>query len=524
MDAATNRTGESYNGSGWSQDSGMPGATAPPSGPAPSGGSPLAQPSPLSQSDLGQAEAGIAGAEKPYQDKLLKLLNDPQAADAHLEKVRDAPNPEDYHKYSREFVSSMAVIGAIAGRFTRQPGNAALNAFTGALKGWQQGNQQAYEDAAKQWEQNSQKTIENNNIELEKYKEILADKKANIDQMMAAITVAGAQYQNSVIYNLAKSGNFTAVAQAVDKMGVANQRLQGAYGQLSDVRADQAAQVRAQVEYLNAHPEQISQLKMPDFLKLKGTAESMGLTLNAPPPGAQFADSPADLSHPQQPPPNVPQKDWDIWADYERYTGKAPNLGWGKEMNAFKAKLSLYANDRQANNVPIDPAARKMADTQAGYAGTVSGARSVGTRGANIEMASNLANYAIPQAQAASDAFPRGKWTPINAAKLKAFEAGSSVELSQWDVANLQIAEMYARALNPTGTTIRKDMMDRAIGVISQAKSPEAYKATLQSIQQAMDREKQGIAATKADLTDETPPQPAAVEGDDEGWGDLKVH
>jgi hypothetical protein len=252
----------------------------------------------------------------------------------------------------------------------------------------------------------------------------------------------------------------------------------------------------------------LASMKLEDFLKLKGTAETMGLTLNAPPPGMSFAGAPVDLSNPQQPPPGVKHQDWDIWADYERYTGKPPNLGWGAQMNAFKAKLSLYANDRQANNVPIDPAAKKMADTQAGYQGTVSGAKSTGVRGANIEMASNLANYAIPQAEAASDAFPRGKWTPINAVKLKAYEAGSSVELSQWDVANLQIAEMYARALNPTGTTIRKDMMDRAISIISQAKSPEAYKATLQSIQQAMDREKQGIAATKADITDEPPPAP----------------
>ena len=231
-----------------------------------------------------------------------------------------------------------------------------------------------------------------------------------------------------------------------------------------------------------------------------------------------------DLSNPQQAPEGVKQRDWDIWADYERYTGKQPSLGWGPEMNAYKTKLSLWANERQAQGIPIDEAAQNMAKQQASYTGQVSGARSVGTRGANIEMAANLATVAIPQALKASEAFPRGQFTPVNAAKLQAYEAGSSVPVSEWDIANLQIAEMYARALNPTGNTIRKDMFDRAVAAISQAKSPEAYKATLQSIYQAMQREKQGIAATQQQQRGQEPNLPDPFAGSDDGWGEVKVH
>lgn len=205
------------------------------------------------------------------------------------------------------------------------------------------------------------------------------------------------------------------------------------------------------------------------------------------------------------PPPGMTQQEFDINADLYRTTGQLPQLGWGASMNAIKMAIINHANDRAAANVPILPAAESLAAQRAGYQGQVSGARSVGTRGANIEMASNLAAVAIPQALKASDEFSRTSWTPVNLAKIKAYEAGSNVALSRWDIANLQIIEMYARALNPTGNTIRADMFDRAASVISQAKSPEAYRATLQSIYEAVQREHEGIRITQEQQAGKNP-------------------
>src|ERR1700733_1042323 len=182
-----------------------------PSAPMSAGASALAPQSPLAlgdQSDIGQMEAAKIGAETPYREKLLKILDSPQEATAHLDKVKDAPKPEDYKKYSMEFASAMAVLGAVGGRWTRHAGNAALNAFTGALNGWHQGNLEAYEQASKQWEADTKQTIENNNVELEKYHEIMSNKQANIDQMMAAMQLAGAESQNKIIMDFAASKNF----------------------------------------------------------------------------------------------------------------------------------------------------------------------------------------------------------------------------------------------------------------------------------------------------------------------------
>ena len=74
-------------------------------------------------------------AAQPLRNREMKELMTTVQARAHLEKLKDAPKPEDYQKGSMEFASSMALVGAVFGRFSRRGGTAALNAFSGALKG-----------------------------------------------------------------------------------------------------------------------------------------------------------------------------------------------------------------------------------------------------------------------------------------------------------------------------------------------------------------------------------------------------
>lgn len=420
--------------------------------------SPMAPPDP----DIGKYEAGIATAQKPYYDKLNKVLSSPQEATAHLEKVKDAPNPQDYHKYSMEFASAMAVIGAIGGRFTRHGGTAALNAYGAALKGWQAGNVQAYEEASKQWEQATKQTIANNNVELEKYHEILDNKKANIEQMMAGITIASSEYQNKVIFDLAKSGNFNAVAQAVDKMGAANQRLQGAFGQLNGVRGDQAAEVKAKVDYFTQNPQQLEQLSMKDYLALKGTAEALGFHLPARPDGSTQVQSAVD---------EVGQYKANAATVLSRMPQQYKQQFWDQLRSQYPDWNQQQFNQQNAE--------------------ATSEARIAGGRMGRVNYAANLVDENIPAAAEAAKAFPQGKYVPFDAAKLWAAHLDSNIPLSTWDVVNLQLLENYALLLNPGATTIRQDMFARAAGPLSQAKSTEAYLTTLQAIQDASERERE---------------------------------
>ena len=129
-------------------------------------------------------------------------------------------------------------------------------------------------------------------------------------------------------------------------------------------------------------------------------------------------------------------------------------------------------------------------------AGDVTEARIARARIAKVNYASNLLDQNIPAAEAAAKAFPQGKYVPIDAAKLWAARQGSNVQLSGWDVVNLQMIENYAQFLNPGSTTIRQDMFNAAASVFSQAKSTPAYLASLQAVKEAGAREREAGAET----------------------------
>ena len=453
--------------------------------------SPLAQPD---QTDIGRYEAGIAAKQKPFLDRLDKTLSNPQERTAQFEKIKDAPNPQDYHKYSMEFASAAAVLGAIAGRWTRAGGTASLNAFSGALKGWQAGNLQAYEEASKQWEQDTKKTIENNNMELEKYHEILNNRKSNIEEMMQGLTIAGSEFQNSVITDLAKSGNFNGVAQAVDKMGVANNRLQGAFGQLTKLRGENQAEISSKVDELNSNPElaqRIMQDKPTEWLKIKAAAESLGLKLNDPAAGttplAKVAATPRS----------------------------APAMA----VQAFKDEYT--AKNGHA------PSAKEITDFAANYTGEVSYQRGAGNSAQRIETATNEVKQLIPQALETSRALPRGKFVPWNKLQQQ-WEAGTSdPAYYDFSLANFSLMNAYARAMNPQGVPRINDRLEaHAAGVLSMATDQKSYEVQVARLWKEVQASKNAVAETQKGRSggDINAPLPEPVPTGNDGWGDVKVH
>ena len=224
-------------------------------------------------------------AAQPLRDREMKELMTPVQARSHLEKLKDAPKPEDYQKGSMEFASSMALVGAVFGRFSRRGGTAALNAFSGALKGWHEGNMEAYGNAQKEWEENTKKTLANNQMEIEKYKEIIENKKLNIDQMSAAITIATAPFQNKLMFDYGQEKNINGVLNLYDKMVGIQERLKSSTETLLGFNENDLTSIKSSIDQYNAHPEQLSGLTNEQFQKLRILGEQHGWTLNNPAAG-----------------------------------------------------------------------------------------------------------------------------------------------------------------------------------------------------------------------------------------------
>ena len=345
----------------------------------------LRQKSALAQKDeaaTGELIYGRAKADQKYLKGAEDAINSPRPPLPTYEKIKNEPNPEDYHKYSVEFASASALLGAIAGHWTRAGGTASLNAFAGAMKGWQAGNVQAYEEAYKQWDQASKKTIENNNIELAKYKAILEDRKMNIDEKLQGLTIAGYEARNSVIVGMGKDGNFNGIAQAVDKMAMANQRYGAAVGTLSGVHNDQSAEMQGKIDYLNQNPDaarDLQQRNPVEFAKIAGTAHAMGVELKTPPPRAD---------------------DQTLRADGQRYhdTGTLPtNMGRGQQGAEEARRIRGMAVQIAIENGE-DPATMptRWQQFKAQQAGLNAEQSSINRRAGNVAIFVDEANNAIP--------------------------------------------------------------------------------------------------------------------------------
>ena len=421
------------------------------------GSSPLAPQSPMDQTQIGAMEGARVAGEQPYREKVLKLLDDPAAATAHLEKVKDAPNPQDYKKYSMEFASAMAVIGAIAGKWTRHAGNAALNSFTAALNGWHQGNLEAYEQASKQWEQSTKQTLANNDAELEKYHEIMNNKQANIDQMMAAMQVAGAESQNKIIMDLAASKNFTGVFNAVDKMQQANGRLQSSLGQLTGLRKDQQSGLAEKVQYLNDHPKEAAKLSPKDYLTLRGAASTIGLHLNDQPQVNPAVDAIVDQVGTYK-------------VNLQTALSRLPATDREKVMTGLREKYPQYS--QQVFN--------------AQNAGGTSAMRAAGGRAGQIEVSSQEAAGTFVLAKEASHNLPRGSFQPITRLQQLGQKATSNPAYRQFMAANESAVTAYAATMSRNGANT-VSAQERAHTVLDTADSQEAYDAGIDQLQNEVD-------------------------------------
>lgn len=520
--------------------------------PAPAGPSPLAPPSPFAAGsipkpyqDESAAYAQKAAADQaawqkqqeewqPIADKLRKELSAGVPAPPEQQQVAPPPkmDPQKYQQQSLAFVGAMAALGALSSRFTRQGGTAALNAFAGAVKGWQQGNLEAYKQKSDEWEAQTKQVLANNKIILDKYKAILENKSLNIDQMMAASKLVATEFQDKIAYDALTANNYTMFAQLYDKGAAAQDKAVGSFLKLSGDKFTQTQENEAKAKQLETPEGQqwinsldpANRLKIQGFVKAYGT----GAPIAAATPqdeknhtNPQWLASPTGQAWVATQPPDQQQE---YKAFVEQYGKPDPASQSVDQVASMIAEGRMAALSGYALRSPWGQAVMaKVQELNPNYSateftGAQAGARTEATRAANLDIILNSTKAAIPQALAASDAVPRGKWVPVNQA-IQRYQAGESdPALAAFAVANLQLVELWARSMNPTGV-MRASDREIAMHNLSTATSPEAYRTVVNQVLQAINREKGAVATTEAERGSRTsgPPAGGVIKYDAEG-------
>jgi hypothetical protein len=209
------------------------------------------------------------------------------------------------------------------------------------------------------------------------------------------------------------------------------------------------------------------------------------------------------------------------------------NLGRGAQgAKNVVAMRSAIRQEAEAANLSPQDVATKIAE----FGGLMAEERAVGTRQAAIETAATEASKMIPIALKASEELPRGKFRPINQLIQKGQVAVSDPELARFAQANLTLANIYARAVNPTGVPT-DSARDHAIGILSMAQSQESYRGVIDIMKQEIEAARSSPPQVRQDIRASVKgqynaPAPGPVAGSAPGapagggqvvnWADLK--
>jgi hypothetical protein len=179
------------------------------------------------------------------------------------------------------------------------------------------------------------------------------------------------------------------------------------------------------------------------------------------------------------------------------YEGATKNVGRGAQGGATLEAISNRAAQRlieQGMN-PEQAAAltsQNMQKFRASGIGQNTEARTGASREANLNLILKATEAAIPAALEQSEKVSRTGWVPLN----KIIQGGqvmtSDPELRKFGMANLQLAEHWARAMNPTGV-MREADRDLALHFLSTADSKDTYKQAVGQLKTQITRERDAI-------------------------------
>jgi hypothetical protein len=124
----------------------------------------------------------------------------------------------------KTFAGMAIMFAALAGHSSRTPMTAALNAFSGAIQGHMQGERDVAEKRTAEFKQKTEVALKNHQMEMDRYKTILNDKKMRLQEKMQEIHAIAAEERNQQMMQISRERNLLAIEKAYNQNQQAAQR------------------------------------------------------------------------------------------------------------------------------------------------------------------------------------------------------------------------------------------------------------------------------------------------------------
>jgi len=219
-----------------------------------------------------------------------------------------------------------------------------------------------------------------------------------------------------------------------------------------------------------------------------------------------------------------------IDADAERYrqTGTLPpNMGRGIQGQQEAQAIRMRATELEiaSGGNPAD-LPKRWQEFRAQGIGMNTGERVRASREENLNLILKVTDAAIPAALEQSEKVWRTGFVPLNRIIQGGEIMTSDPELRAFGMANLQLAEGWARAMNPTGV-MRNDDREKALSFLSTADSAATYKRLVMQLKTQITRERDSIKSGSPMRQGDSAPAPGVstkAEGSSSGdWVPIKT-
>jgi len=152
------------------------------------------------RSGLQNAVASEQKELAPAVAKVKEIAAQPAPAAPDLQKPStNAPKAEDFAQDSQAWIGALSALSALVGGRGRMAGTGALKAFAGGMKGIQEGNQKAFENALKSFKEHNDAIIEDNKVELDKFKAIMDNRNLSLAEAEAEMKAVAAQFGDPIM-------------------------------------------------------------------------------------------------------------------------------------------------------------------------------------------------------------------------------------------------------------------------------------------------------------------------------------
>lgn len=444
----------------------------------------------------GAAAAELNRREKESRDRMEHLVKQ-EGISADQLKPWNQEQELAKHQTSLwdQFGSPGFIIAMLGSAFSARPMDAALQSGGAALKAIQAGDQAGYEKAFDAWKTNTDLVIKRQEMQHREFEDLEHLRNTDIAAWRAKTEELLTRFGDERNLALLRQGYDDKVMQAISNQAQLTDQLKIAQNGIMEQKAISDAVMQTD-DWKSKDPQRM--IKALSEVEARMAAAKKGF-------GSVEGGA-------------IGEQGLRTMVDQYLAGDKSvlQNIGRGAQGSQNIARFrNLLAETMETRGISGADQARRIQEFQAQTAGLAAGERTAASTAANLELIMRNAHAAVPAALEASEKVSRGKWVPLNKLLQTSESSISNPQLKEFRVANLQLAELWARAMNPRGV-MRESDRQFALDMLSTADSKETYKLVVNQLKKFLEREQKSVRDFRSHAPMENPE--AEAPASDTGW------